>query len=157
MHNSVERGLDFAWQPLVAELVQPEQERHLPSVHALIFAALAAALLGAAAILPLDRPPLSLFPCPLKAATGWPCLFCGCTHAFAYAVRGELWQALVASPLGTLLALLCAAHVGLTLARLVGLRWSFPMLTLSIRARAAALVLLAANWAFVAARSKGAL
>ena len=126
-----------------------------PSVHALGFAGVAAALLGAAALLPLDRPPLSLFVCPLRAATGWPCLFCGCTHAFAHAVRGELWDAFGSSPLGALLALACAAHLAITLLRLGGLRVTLPEPRPGRALRAFALLLLAANWAFVALRVRG--
>src|SRR5438128_533612 len=99
-----------------------------PSVHALGLAAAAGTLLAAAAVLPLDAPPLSLFACPLKAATGWPCLFCGCTHAFAHAVRGELFAAFGHSPLGALLALVCMGHVLVTLLRLCGLRLALPSL-----------------------------
>src|SRR5438132_1407949 len=54
-----------------------------PSVHALGLAAVAAILLAAAVVLPLDAPPLSLFACPFRGATGLPCLSCGCTHSFA--------------------------------------------------------------------------
>jgi hypothetical protein len=126
-------------------------------VHALGFAALAGALLGAAALLPLDRPPLSLFACPLKAATGWPCLFCGCTHAFAHVVRGELLSALAASPLGALLALLCVGHLMMTLLRLCGLRYAPPPFALTARLRWAALGAIALNWIFLAARTRGAL
>jgi hypothetical protein len=128
-----------------------------PSVHAIGLASVGALLLIAAAVLPLDRPPLSLFACPVRAATGWPCLFCGCTHAFAHAVRGELGAAFGASPLGAALALLCAAHALLTALRLCGLQLALPEPRLSRAGRAAAVVLLAANWAFVAARVRGAL
>jgi hypothetical protein len=116
--------------------------------HAAGFAVAAAALLGAAALLPLDAPPLSLFACPFKAATGLPCLTCGCTHAFHYAVRGELGRAFAASPLGALLALACAGHVVLTL---LGRSW--PRVRIApATARIAAVCAVAANWAFVALR-----
>src|SRR5436309_1852186 len=55
-----------------------------PSVHALGLAGTALGLLCAAALLPLDAPPLSLLVCPIRAATGIPCLACGCTHAFHF-------------------------------------------------------------------------
>jgi len=128
-----------------------------PSIHALGFAGVAAALLAAAAILPLDRPPLSLLVCPLRAGTGWPCPFCGCSHAFAHFVRGEFASAALSSPLGTALALLCAAHLVLTALRLSGLRLRIPEPRLSSSGRLACAAVLVANWAFVAARVRGVL
>ena len=128
-----------------------------PSIHGLGFAAVAASLLAAAAVLPLDRPPLSLFACPLRAATGWPCLFCGCSHAFHHLVRVELGAAFLASPLGALLAIACVAQVTVTALRLAGVRLSLPEPSLSNRSRLAIAALLALNWAFVAARVRGAL
>jgi len=120
-----------------------------PAVHALALAAVAILLLAAAAVLPLDAPPLSMLSCPFRAATGWPCPGCGCTRAFHYAVRGQLGLAIAHSPLGTLLALLCAAHVLWTALRLAGLPYA-PALELTRRARWAAVTALAANWLFVA-------
>jgi hypothetical protein len=126
-----------------------------PSVHALGIAAAALALLGTARVLPVDAPPLSLFPCPIRAATGWPCLTCGCTHAFAAVVRFDLSSAFHASPLGAVLAIACAAHLLWTALRCLGLRWG-PAIptrigTAALPVRVAAVVLLAANWAYVAA------
>jgi hypothetical protein len=123
-----------------------------PSVHALGLAAAGAALLAAAAVLPIDAPPLSLLVCPFRAATGLPCLACGCTHAFHFFVRGELAAATLASPLGTLLALACAVHLLWTLLRLAGLRYA-PQVPVTRRARWAAAVALAVNWVFLAVRA----
>ena len=123
-----------------------------PSVHALGLAAAAAALLAGALVLPLDAPPLSLFPCPFRLATGLPCLACGCTHAFHFFVRGQLGAAFLASPLGALLALACAAHLLWTGLRLCGLGWA-PHLEPTRRLRLTAAAALAASWAFVALRS----
>jgi hypothetical protein len=120
-----------------------------PSVHALGLAAVGAALLGAAAVLPLDAPPLSLLACPFRAATGWPCLTCGCTHAFAAFARLHFAAAVEASPLGTALALACAVHVAWTAFRLCGFRRAPAPLALTPRVRAAALALLSANWIFL--------
>jgi len=120
-----------------------------PSVHALGLAAAGAFLLAGAAVLPLDAPPLSLFPCPFRLATGLPCLACGCTHAFHFFVRGQFGAALLSSPLGTLLALACAFHLCWTALRLAGLRWA-PDLRVTGPLRLAAAAALAANWAFVA-------
>ncbi|HYZ89950.1 MAG TPA: DUF2752 domain-containing protein [Myxococcales bacterium] len=121
-----------------------------PSVHALGLAAVGVVLLGAAAVLPLDASPLSLLACPFRAATGWPCLTCGCTHAFAAFVHLHPVSALEASPLGAALALACAVHVGWTLLRLCGLRRAPAAVAVTPRVRAAALALLAANWIFLA-------
>lgn len=122
-----------------------------PSAHALGLAAVAAALLLAARILPVGAPPLSWFGCPLRVATGLPCLGCGCTHAFQYAVRGALAAALLANPLGLVLAVACLAHVLWTALRLGGLPYA-PEIELTPRLRWAALVALAGNWIFVAVR-----
>jgi hypothetical protein len=46
---------------------------------------------------------LGLAPCPKLVQTGWPCLTCGMTTAFAYAARGRLWRALDCQPFGALL------------------------------------------------------
>ena len=123
-----------------------------PSVHALGLAGVAAALLGAAALLPMDLPPLSLFACPFRAATGWPCLACGCTHAFHHFVRGEFAPAFLSSPLGTSVALAAAAHLLWTALRIAGLPYA-PRLTMTPRLRWAAAAALAANWAFLAVRA----
>jgi Protein of unknown function (DUF2752) len=123
-----------------------------PSVHALGLAAVSAALLGAAALLPLDAPPLSLFACPFRAVTGWPCLTCGCTHAFAALVRLDFRGALVASPLGAALAAACAVHLVWTALRLCGLRRAPGTIRSTTGVRAAAVALLAANWVFLVLR-----
>jgi hypothetical protein len=125
----------------------------LPSVHALALAAVAGLLLAAAAALPLDAPPLSLLFCPFRAATGMPCPGCGCTHAFHFAVRGQLGAAFSCNPLGALLALACGAHLIWTGLRLAGLAGA-PALALSRRARWAAALALTANWVFVVARNR---
>jgi len=123
-----------------------------PSVHALGLAACGAALLGAAAALPIDAPPLSWFACPFRAFTGLPCLTCGCTHAFHFFVRLRFADAAFASPLGALLALLCFFHAAWTLLRLCGLRWALQIEVTRGARRAAALALFA-NWLFLAVRA----
>src|SRR5439155_9671498 len=92
-----------------------------PSVHALALACVAAVVLAASALLPLDAPPFALLACPFRAATGFPCIGCGGTHAFHFAVRGQLLLALSWSPLAALAAIAAAAHVAWTALRLVGL------------------------------------
>ena len=121
-----------------------------PSVHALGFAGVAAALLGAALVLPLDAPPLSFFACPFRAATGLPCLTCGCTHAFSYLVHGRLAEAFLASPLGAALAVACAAHLLWTCARLAGL----PFAPRARLPRWLLVSAVAANWLFLVLRSR---
>jgi hypothetical protein len=123
-----------------------------PSVHALGLAACGAALLGAAAVLPMNAPPLSWFACPFRAATGLPCLACGCTHAFHFMVRLQVREAFFSRPLGALLALVCCAHAVWTLLRLCGLPWA-PQLTVTRGMRWGAAVALAANWLFLAVRA----
>lgn len=119
-----------------------------PSVHALALAGVAMLLLAAALALPLDAPPLSLLFCPFKAATGLPCPGCGCTRAFHCAMRGELAAAFAHSPLGTLLAFACAAHVLWTILRLAGLPYA-PSFDPGRRARWAASLALIGNWVYV--------
>lgn len=120
-------------------------------MHALGLAAAGGALLAGAALLPLDAPPLSLLLCPFRAATGLPCPGCGCLHAFHFFVRGELWRAFSASPLGAALALACALHLAWTVLRACGLPWA-PIFSPTKPLRLAAVVALAANWLFVALR-----
>ncbi len=122
-----------------------------PSVHALALAGVSALVLAAAAALPPDSPLLLPFACPLRAATGLPCLGCGVTHAFQLAVRGRLAAAFVSSPLGLLLALAALVHAAWTMLRLCGLPFA-PDLRLGIGARVACALGLVANWIFVASR-----
>ena len=116
-----------------------------PSVHALGLAGAGAALLCAAAVVPLG-----IFDCPWRAATGVPCPTCGFTRAFHWFVRGEIGAAARASPLGAALALACLAHALWTALRCCGLPYAprLPAPTPAVRC-AAALVILA-NWAYVA-------
>ena len=121
-------------------------------MHALAFAAVGVLLLAAAAALPLDAPPLSLLSCPFRAATGLPCLGCGCMHAFHFAVRGQLGAAFSSNPIGALLALACGAHAIWTALRFAGAP-PLPVFGLPRRARWAGAVALAANWIFVIVRN----
>jgi hypothetical protein len=123
-----------------------------PSIHAVALAGISALLLLVAAMLPVDAPLLALFACPLRAATGLPCLGCGCTHAFQFAVRGQLVAAVSSSPLGTALALASAGHAGWTALRLAGFPYA-PKIGAGVRTRWACALALAANWIFVAVRN----
>jgi hypothetical protein len=121
-----------------------------PSVHAIALAGVGLLLLAAALVLPLDGPPLSLLACPFRAFTGLPCLGCGMTHAFHFAVRGEFAGAAAHSPLGLVLALGCAAHAVFTALRLCGLPYAPRMpMPAGAGARWAIAAALAANWIFV--------
>jgi hypothetical protein len=124
-----------------------------PSVHAVALAGISVLLLLAAAALPLDAPPLSLLTCPLRSVAGFPCLGCGCTRAFHFAVRGQAPSALASSPLGTLLALAAVVHVAWTALRLAGLPYA-PRFDVTRRTRWVAAAALAANWLFVMLRDR---
>jgi hypothetical protein len=124
-----------------------------PSIHALALVGVAMALLAAAAALPLDGPPLSLLSCPFRTATGFPCLGCGCTRAFHFAVRGQLAASFSQSPLGALLALACAGHILWTLLRIAGLPYA-PVVEPTRRVRWVAAFALAGNWLYVALRNR---
>lgn len=131
-----------------------------PGVHSLSLATIGAAAFAAARVLSRNGEPLPLFACPVRAATGWPCLGCGTSHAVVHLAHGELLAALWSNPLAALACLALWAHALLTAARLAGLPWA-PGLGLLARVPAPALRwgllgALALNWAFVAFASRGA-
>ncbi len=119
-----------------------------PSVHALALACVAASVLAAGALLPLDAPPLALLACPFRAVTGFPCIGCGGTHALHFAVRGQFLLALSWSPLAALAAIAAAVHVAWTALRLVGLPFA-PRIEATPALRWMAAATLVANWLFV--------
>jgi hypothetical protein len=127
-----------------------------PGQHALAWLLAGALSFAAARLLQLDRPPLSLYACPFRGATGWPCPSCGGTHAALYLARGELAAALLASPLVAVAALLFWAGALLQAARALGLRRTVhlprPSGASARSLRWGALAILFANWAFVALR-----
>ena len=123
-----------------------------PSAHALGLAATGLTLLVAAAVLPLDAPPLSLFACPFRAATSLPCLSCGCTHAFAAVAHLHPLEAVAASPLGALAAFACAVHAVWTALRLCGFRYAPANFPVTPRVRLGAAAMLVLNWAFLVLR-----
>jgi len=110
------------------------------------------ALLGVASFLAARfLPVLALAPlCPFRAATGLPCASCGMTHAFVHLSRGEVGAALLASPLGAVLAASAWLGSSLDLARLaLGLpRPALPEPVLR-RAARAGLAAVALNWAWL--------
>lgn len=60
-------------------------------------------MLALAALLP-HLPGNPRLPCPLRAATGVPCPFCGCTTAIEAVMHASPRSAVAASPLGVLAA-----------------------------------------------------
>jgi hypothetical protein len=147
-------------EPPAAQLVAGSSPRWVfagrPGPHEVAWLAAAALSFAAALLLPFDRPPLSLFACPFRAATGWPCPSCGATHAVLHLARGELLASLLSSPLFSLGAVLFWGSALLVAARALGLRRTLhlpaPSAAGARRLRVGALGLLLANWAFVALR-----
>lgn len=92
--------------------------------------------------------------CPLRRATGVPCMGCGLTRAFDWEAHGQLLRAFRLTPLGALAPLVCAAVAvyGLLVALF---RAPIPEVTADVQAGRAARVLLVvavlANWAYMIA------
>lgn len=130
-----------------------------PGVHSLSLAAIGAAAFLAARLLSRGGEPLPLYACPVRAATGWPCLGCGTSHAVVHLAHGDLLAALWSNPLAALACLALWAHALLTAARLAGLPWAprlGPLARLPASTLRWALVgALGLNWAFVAFVSRG--
>jgi hypothetical protein len=122
--------------------------------HAIAISVLHLFALAAAGLLPLDAPPLSLLACPFRAATGLPCLGCGCLHAFAAVAHLDLHAALLANPLGSLVAIGGAVFAVVTALRLCGVHLAAPRLGPpgARCARIAVAVAVLANWCFVASQ-----
>ena len=110
--------------------------------------------LATAGLLPLDAPPLSLLACPFRAATGLPCLGCGCLHAFAAVAHLDPGAAFLANPLGSLVAVGGAVFALATALRLCGVHFAAPRMgpARARVARIAVAVAVVANWCFVASR-----
>lgn len=124
-----------------------------PSVHALGLAGTGALLLLAAAALPVDTPLLALFACPFRAATSLPCFGCGLTHAFQFAIRGQLAAAVSSSPLGALLAGAAAVHALWTALRLAGLPYAPRIAPPGASWRWACALAVVANWIYLLLRN----
>ena len=123
--------------------------------NAIVLSVLHLCALASARLLPLDAPPLSLLACPFRAATGLPCLGCGCLHAFAAVAHLDLRAAMLASPLGAIVALggICLALA--TVLRLCGIPITLPRLR-PARVRVLRIgigLAVAANWTFVLLRT----
>ena len=103
-------------------------------------------------------PVLSLpYQCPFRALTGLPCATCGMTHAFVHLARGQLLEALRASPLGVLLAAGAWAFALADLLR-TALGWPLPRVPGRMVRPALFLGVLAllVNWAWLAVQALGA-
>ena len=135
------------------EVVEAVAAPSLPG-NAIVISALHLLALATARLLPLDAPPLSLLACPFRAATGLPCLGCGCLHAFAAVAHFDLGGAFLANPLGSLVAIAGAGFALATALRLCGVHLAAPRLGPSGArfARTAIVVMVLANWCFVASR-----
>lgn len=111
-----------------AENIRPASVRFTPTPPAwrsvdraltlLVFIGTTGVLLVAAWLTPSTKgigthTALGLPPCGWETATGYPCVSCGMTTAFAHAADGNLWTSFQTQPAGMLLALL-AAMVALT-------------------------------------------
>jgi hypothetical protein len=122
--------------------------------NAIVISALHLAALATAGLLPLDAPPLSLLACPFRAATGFPCLGCGCLHAFAAVSHLDPGAAFLANPLASLLAIGGVVFACTTALQLCGVRLAAPRLGRSGArfARIAIALAVVANWCFVASR-----
>jgi hypothetical protein len=74
-----------------------------------IYGVLAALGLLVARFIPVARWLQPWWGCPLRKATGIPCMACGLTRAFDWEAHGQLARAFVLTPLGALAPLVCAA------------------------------------------------
>jgi len=117
----------------------------------LLVAPVAAAAIGAAAAALIRFNPLGLFhSCPLRIVTGIPCPACGGTAAVKALLRGDMRDAVIASPLVALVA------VGLgvaAVAALLAIPWAHTIQRLP-RPRSrlllwSAIGLIAANWIYL--------
>jgi hypothetical protein len=92
--------------------------------------------------------------CGMLLRTGYPCITCGMTTAFAHLVRGHLWQAFLTQPAGFALGLLTvvAGVVGLAgvlTGRIITINW-YRVNPLHVVW--AAVAVLFGGWAFVLLR-----
>ena len=122
--------------------------------NAIAISALHLLALATAGLLPLDAPPLSLLACPFRAATGLPCLGCGCLHAFAAVAHLDLGAAFLANPLGSVVAIGGTGFAVSTALRVCGVHLATPRMgpARARFARIAIAVAVLANWCFVASR-----
>jgi hypothetical protein len=91
--------------------------------------------------------------CPLHALSGIPCPTCGMTRATTALLHGDLAGALIWNPLATLLIGGAALYVFYAAVVVIGkhprVRWSPPTRTEVRWIRISAILLIAANWAYL--------
>ena len=92
---------------------------------------------------------VALPPCPVKALAGIPCPACGSGRALEALARLDLPAALLLNPLFALAALAFLAGGVAALGAAISGRGVPEPRTLPVAARAAAVLALAANWAFL--------
>ena len=79
----------------------------------------------------LGGPYLDFLPpiCPFRMLTGRPCLFCGISHAVAFAVRGDFINAAAANPAWFIVLPLFNVIVSMMLTRQARLWWGVVGMT----------------------------
>ena len=119
-----------------------------------IFLGIASLLALAVGVLHLDRLPFTL--CTFKAITGLPCMTCGTTRTHGLLFRGDVAHALSMNPLATVAAIgLAAWGLGdLWLLRQQAALGLAVDPTARRFLRVTAIVLVAANWAYLIANGR---
>lgn len=96
---------------------EPHADPRLTPMERLVSALLSAGCLAVLIVAAILKPSptgitthggLGLPPCGWEAATGYPCMTCGMTTSFSWAVRANFRASLWVQPFGTVLAVLCA-------------------------------------------------
>jgi hypothetical protein len=92
----------------------------------------------------------NLSPCVFRSLTGMPCPTCGTTHAAIAFLHGDLAASFAANPLAAAAGLLFVAGAPLAAIWAVA-GWPTPVMPnpISVRARVAAVVIIAANWCYL--------
>jgi hypothetical protein len=121
--------------------------------HEAIWAPIALLAFLAARFLPRDR--LDFLVCPFHLLTGLPCLSCGGTRAFVALAHFDVATAFTMNPLAALSGIAGAAYVvhaaGVALGRWKPWRPRLQSVPLQRALRVTALVVVAANWAYLIA------
>jgi len=88
--------------------------------------AVACVLAAVAALAFFAGPYVDAFPttCPYRMITGLPCVFCGMSHAVAFAVRGDFAHASAAHPAWFVVLPMFAAFIGAMAARWSRVSWA---------------------------------